>query len=61
MDIVHTSLSTLPGELPHTTQPSIWQGVEVPDLWQAPLNFEWDQWEAYVEKFPGESFELNDI
>jgi hypothetical protein len=36
------------------------QGADAPDLWQAPLSFEWDQWEAYVERFPGESLELNE-
>ena len=25
-----------------------------PDLWQAPVNFEWDQWAAFVSRFPGE-------
>jgi hypothetical protein len=32
---------------------------DAPDLWQAPINFEWDQWAAYVARFPGESLDLN--
>lgn len=42
------------------TRPSGSQFGDVPDLWQAPLNFEWDQWAAYVARFPGESLDLND-
>src|SRR6266545_1650296 len=26
------------------------QYIDAPDLWQAPVNFEWDQWAAFVAR-----------
>lgn len=51
---------TLQGQSQDVLQLLNLQGTDTPDLWQAPLSFEWDQWEAYVEKFPGESLDLNE-
>jgi hypothetical protein len=28
--------------------------VDNPDLWQAPITFDWEQWAAFVSKFPSE-------
>lgn len=30
------------------------QYMDGPDLWQAPINSEWDQWAAFVSRFPGD-------
>jgi hypothetical protein len=54
-----SSSSTLRGKFRESTEPVALQFVDTPDLWQAPVNFEWDQWEAYIERFPGESLGLN--
>jgi hypothetical protein len=54
-----SSSYTLQGELQESTQPPGLQYSDAPDLWQAPVSFEWDQWAAYVERFPGESLDLN--
>jgi hypothetical protein len=42
------------------TQTLISQAAGPPDLWQVPLSFEWDQWAAYVEKFPGDLMAFNE-
>lgn len=47
------------GELQGPTQQPL--GLETHDIWQAPVNFEWDQWEAYIERFPGEILDLNGV
>jgi hypothetical protein len=61
MGVFDTSSSfALNGELQESVQPQNPYGADAPDLWQAPLNFEWDQWEAYVERFPGESLNFNE-
>lgn len=54
-----SSSSTLQDEVQEPTHISILQGTDAPDIWQAPLGFEWGQWEAYIEKFPGESLDFN--
>jgi hypothetical protein len=37
-------------EMPHPQE-----YVDAPDIWQAPINFEWDQWAAFVARSAGEA------
>ena len=48
--------SSLPGELQDSsTQHPGLPYTDVPDLWQAPVDFEWDQWATYLARFAPES------
>jgi hypothetical protein len=40
-----------------STWPPGQQYTNAPDFWQAPVNFEWDQWAAFVSRFPGEALD----
>lgn len=50
---------SVPGGFRESTNPTGQQYVDAPDIWQAPVNFEWDQWAAFVARFPGERLDLN--
>jgi hypothetical protein len=50
---------SLQGEFQESTQPPVRQYTDAPDLWQAPVNFEWDQWAAFIARFPGEPLDSN--
>jgi hypothetical protein len=50
---------SVPGGFHASTNPAGQQHVDAPDIWQAPVNFEWDQWAAFAARFPGERLDLN--
>jgi hypothetical protein len=56
MDKFQTSPSySLQGQLQESTQHPGLQCTDAPDLWQAPVNFEWDQWAAYLARFSSDT------
>jgi hypothetical protein len=59
MEFQPSSSYSLQGELQESAHHPGLQYADAPDLWQAPVSFEWDQWAAYVARFPGESSDLN--
>jgi hypothetical protein len=54
-----SSSYSIPGGFHESTNPTGQQYVDAPDIWQAPVSFEWDQWATFVARFPGERLDLN--
>jgi hypothetical protein len=60
MEFQPSSSYSLQGQLQESAHHPGLQYADAPDLWQAPVSFEWDKWAAYVARFPGESLDLNE-